>query len=159
VGHPGMAAMSENDTKMPQEKQTTEELLSTFPNLQKLVPPPGTQDDTEAAIPRLSPEVYTGVLNNGLTYYVRENSEPKSRAELYLAVGFGSLVEEENERGIAHIIEHLGFSATKSYENHAIVKFLESIGAPFGACQNAYTSFDRTVYTLHVPTDKEGLLT
>ncbi|CAK0905221.1 unnamed protein product, partial [Prorocentrum cordatum] len=100
----------------------------------------------------------TGVLGNGLTYFVQENREPKHRAELFLIVGFGSLVEDEHERGIAHIIEHLGFSATKSYENHAIVKFLESIGAPFGACQNAYTSFDRTVYTLHVPTDKEGLV-
>ncbi|CAK9024059.1 unnamed protein product [Durusdinium trenchii] len=115
-----------------------EDLLASFTNLRSLIEGPrhGLEDAEE--IPR--------------------NKEPKARAELFLAVGFGSLVEEEEERGIAHIIEHLGFSATKAYENHAIVKFLESIGAPFGACQNAYTSFDRTVYTLHVPTDKEGLV-
>jgi predicted Zn-dependent peptidase len=110
-------------------------------------------------VPRLPAEITHDVLGNGLTYFVQENREPKARAELFLIVGFGSLVEEEEERGIAHIIEHLGFSATKAYENHAIVKFLESIGAPFGACQNAYTTFDRTVYTLHIPTDKDEILT
>merc|ERR550539_626827 len=107
----------------------------------------------------LPQEVAHGVLQNGLTYYVQQNREPKARAEFYLVVGFGSLVEEEEEQGIAHIIEHLGFSATKAYENHAIVKFLESIGAPFGACQNAETTFGHTLYTLHVPTDKAGLVT
>mmetsp|Transcript_32292 Transcript_32292/g.73833 ORF Transcript_32292/g.73833 Transcript_32292/m.73833 type:complete len:1101 (-) Transcript_32292:28-3330(-) len=133
-------------------------LLDAFPNLRSLEAIGAESDWTRLEIPDLPEEVQTGKLENGLTYYVRRNVEPRARAELYLVVGFGSLVEEEHERGIAHIIEHLGFSATKAYENHAIVKFLESIGAPFGACQNAYTSFDRTVYTLHVPTDKEGLL-
>eukprot|EP00929_Paragymnodinium_shiwhaense_P057052 TRINITY_DN28554_c0_g1_i1.p1 TRINITY_DN28554_c0_g1~~TRINITY_DN28554_c0_g1_i1.p1 ORF type:complete len:1131 (+),score=306.21 TRINITY_DN28554_c0_g1_i1:66-3458(+) len=136
------------------------DLLENYPNLRGLRsfegPPP--EDWVKTPLPRLPPEVTTGTLGNGLQWFVQENREPKARAELYLVVGFGSLVEDENERGIAHIIEHLGFSATKSYENHAIVKFLESIGAPFGACQNAYTSFDRTVYTLHIPTDKEGLV-
>eukprot|EP00435_Cladocopium_sp_Y103_P042085 s433_g11.t1 len=138
---------------MPEE---TVDLLSSFSNLRSLVEGPSCRDEDE--LPRLPPKTATGVLKNGLTYFVLKNKEPKQRAELFLAVGFGSLVEEEEERGIAHIIEHLGFSATKAYENHAIVKFLESIGAPFGACQNAYTTFDRTVYTLHVPTDKEGLV-
>lgn len=69
-----------------------------------------------------------------------------------------SICEEESERGIAHIVEHLAFSATKKYTNHDIVKFLESIGAEFGACGNAYTSFDETVYELFVPIDKPGLL-
>jgi len=140
----------------PDEKE--EKLLEAFPNLRNLEPIDAESDWSRVEIPLLPEEVTSGTLENGLTYYVRKNIEPRARAELYLVVGFGSLVEEEHERGIAHIIEHLGFSATKAYENHAIVKFLESIGAPFGACQNAYTSFDRTVYTLHVPTDKEGLL-
>ena len=74
-------------------------------------------------------------------------------SEVHLVLGFGSLSEEEDQRGGAHIIEHLGFSATKNYDNHEIVRFLESIGATFGACQNAYTGFDRTVYHLHVATD------
>lgn len=69
-----------------------------------------------------------------------------------------SVLEEEDERGVAHIVEHLAFSATKKYTNHDIVKFLESIGAEFGACQNAATSADETVYELFVPVDKPGLL-
>lgn len=67
-------------------------------------------------------------------------------------------MEEEGERGVAHIVEHLAFSATKKYTNHDIVKFLESIGAEFGACQNAVTSADDTVYELFVPIDKPRLL-
>lgn len=69
-----------------------------------------------------------------------------------------SVLEEEDERGVAHIVEHLAFSATKKYTNHDIVKFLESIGAEFGACQNAMTSADETVYELFVPIDKPELL-
>ncbi|XP_021860861.2 zinc protease PQQL-like isoform X1 [Spinacia oleracea] len=99
-----------------------------------------------------------GQLENGLTYYVRCNPKPQMRAALALAVKVGSICEEESERGIAHIVEHLAFSATKKYTNHDIVKFLESIGAEFGACGNAYTSFDETVYELFVPIDKPGLL-
>ena len=67
-------------------------------------------------------------------------------------------MEEEEERGVAHIVEHLAFSATKKYSNHDIVKFLESIGAEFGACQNAMTSSDETVFELLVPIDKPDLL-
>ncbi|XP_074269178.1 zinc protease PQQL-like [Silene latifolia] len=99
-----------------------------------------------------------GQLSNGLTYYVRCNPKPQMRAALCLAVKVGSVFEEEYERGIAHIVEHLAFSATKKYSNHDIIKFLESIGAEFGACGNAYTSFDETVYELFVPIDKPGLL-
>lgn len=69
-----------------------------------------------------------------------------------------SVLEEEVERGVAHIVEHLAFSATQKYTNHDIVRFLESIGAEFGACQNAVTSADDTVYELFVPVDKLELL-
>ncbi|KAG2598443.1 hypothetical protein PVAP13_5KG369400 [Panicum virgatum] len=99
-----------------------------------------------------------GRLANGLTYYVRSNPKPRMRAALSLAVKVGSVVEEEDERGVAHIVEHLAFSATSRYTNHDIVKFLESIGAEFGACQNALTSSDETIYELLVPVDKPGLL-
>eukprot|EP00850_Spirogloea_muscicola_P005254 SM000023S07710 [mRNA] locus=s23:983129:990756:- [translate_table: standard] len=99
-----------------------------------------------------------GVLPNGLQYYVRRNSKPKLRAAIALGVRVGSLVETEEERGVAHIVEHLAFSATKHYSNHDIVRFLESVGAEFGACQNAYTSADETVFELLVPVDKPGLL-
>ncbi|XP_071721497.1 zinc protease PQQL-like isoform X2 [Rutidosis leptorrhynchoides] len=99
-----------------------------------------------------------GKLDNGLTYYVRLNSKPKNRAALALAVKVGSVLEDDEERGVAHIVEHLAFSATKRYTNHDIVKFLESIGAEFGACQNAVTSSDETIYELFVPIDKPELL-
>ncbi|XP_041006250.1 zinc protease PQQL-like isoform X1 [Juglans microcarpa x Juglans regia] len=99
-----------------------------------------------------------GRLDNGLYYYVRRNSKPRMRAALALAVKAGSVLEEEDERGVAHIVEHLAFSATKRYTNHDIIKFLESIGAEFGACQNAVTSADDTVYELFVPVDKPELL-
>ncbi|KAL2930027.1 Zinc protease PQQL-like [Bienertia sinuspersici] len=99
-----------------------------------------------------------GKLDNGLTYYVRSNSKPKMRAALALVVKVGSVLEEEDERGVAHIVEHLAFNATTKYTNHDIVKFLESIGAEFGACQNAMTSADDTVYELFVPVDKPELL-
>ncbi|KAL5699599.1 hypothetical protein ACHQM5_030479 [Ranunculus cassubicifolius] len=99
-----------------------------------------------------------GVLNNGLRYYVRLNPKPKMRAALALAVKAGSVMEEENERGVAHIVEHLAFSATNKYTNHDIVKFMESIGSEFGPCQNAYTSADETIYELLVPVDKPDVL-
>ncbi|KAL8102510.1 zinc protease PQQL-like isoform X2 [Apium graveolens] len=99
-----------------------------------------------------------GELDNGLTYYVRSNSNPRMRAALALAVKAGSVLEEEGERGVAHIVEHLAFSATNKYTNHDIIKFLESVGAEFGACQNAVTSSDETVYDLFVPVDKPEVL-
>ncbi|KAG6556881.1 hypothetical protein Mapa_001461 [Marchantia paleacea] len=102
--------------------------------------------------------VQHGVLENGLHYYVRRNPKPRLRAALALGVRVGSVLEEEDERGVAHILEHLAFSATKQYTNHDIVRFLESVGAEFGACQNASTSPDETIYELFVPIDKPELL-
>ncbi|KAF9590432.1 hypothetical protein IFM89_035267 [Coptis chinensis] len=101
-----------------------------------------------------------GRLDNGLHYYVRYNSKPKMVAALALALAIkvGSVAEEEAERGVAHIVKHLAFSGTQNYTNHDIVKFLESIGAEFGACQNASTSADETIYELLVPVDKPQLL-
>jgi len=99
-----------------------------------------------------------GSFSNGMTYYVRSCKKPAARAALSLAVRVGSVLEEEEERGVAHIVEHLAFNATDNYSNHDIVRFLESIGAEFGACQNAYTSCDETVYELMVPTDDLSLL-
>ena len=112
----------------------------------------------EEALPAEPVGVAYGRLTNGLTYYVRSNPKPRMRAALSLAVKVGSVVEEEDERGVAHIVEHLAFSATSRYTNHDIVRFLESIGAEFGACQNALTSSDETIYELLVPVDKPGLL-
>ncbi|XP_062148705.1 zinc protease PQQL-like isoform X1 [Alnus glutinosa] len=114
--------------------------------------------DQDRALEEQPVGVDYGRLDNGLYYYVRCNSKPRMRAALALAVKAGSVLEEEDERGVAHIVEHLAFSATKKYTNHDMIKFLESIGAEFGACQNAVTSADDTVYELFVPIDKPELL-
>ena len=99
-----------------------------------------------------------GTLANGMRYFVQRTFKPKDRAALALAVDVGSIAEELDERGVAHLVEHLAFRATENNDNFAIVRFLESIGAEFGACQNAYTSMDETVYELLVPIDKPDVL-
>lgn len=99
------------------------------------------------------PAVTIGTLTNGLRYYVRANSRPENRAELSLLVNAGSLLEEEDQRGLAHFVEHMAFNGTASFEKQALVDYLESIGMRFGADLNAYTGFDETVYMLTVPTD------
>ena len=92
-------------------------------------------------------------------YYVRTIKKPKARAAVSLAVKVGSVAERDTEQGVAHILEHLAFSATQNYDSHRIVAFLESIGASFGACQNASTSADETIYELLIPTDDPVHLT
>ncbi len=106
----------------------------------------------DEAIP-LDPAVRTGVLDNGLTYYIRQNTEPENRAELWLAVSAGSLQEEDDQRGLAHFLEHMLFNGTENFPDMGVVNFLESIGMEFGPDVNAYTTFDKTVYTIQVPTD------
>ena len=104
------------------------------------------------------PDVTCGSLACGLRYYIKKNQKPEQRVALRLAVRVGSLQEEEAERGIAHMVEHLAFRATTNYDKLELVEYLESIGAAFGACQNAYTSFDETVYMLSVPSDGKDLV-
>ena len=111
----------------------------------------------EAALP-LDPDVRTGTLSNGLSWYVRENSEPSQRAELQLVVNVGSVLEEDSERGLAHFLEHMAFNGTEKYESQELVDYLERIGMRFGPDINALTGFDRTVYMLTVPTDDPELL-
>ncbi|MCP4441913.1 MAG: insulinase family protein [Aureispira sp.] len=102
--------------------------------------------------------VRTGTLENGMKYYIRKNAKPENRIELRLALNAGSMQEEDNQRGLAHFVEHMCFNGTKHFEKNALVDFLESTGVRFGADLNAYTSFDETVYMLQIPTDKEGLV-
>ncbi|MHB1170351.1 MAG: M16 family metallopeptidase [Longimicrobiales bacterium] len=106
----------------------------------------------------LDPAVRTGVLPNGMHYYIRENSRPEERAELRLVVNAGSVLETEEQRGLAHFVEHMAFNGTDRFEKQAIIDYLESIGMRFGADLNAYTSFDETVYMLTVPTDSGDFL-
>ena len=104
------------------------------------------------------PAVRTGVLPNGMTYYVRQNAKPEGRAELRLAVRAGSILEDESQLGLAHFVEHMAFNGTKHFAKNDLIKFLESLGMRFGADLNAYTSFDQTVYMLQVPTEDHTVL-
>lgn len=108
-------------------------------------------------LPR-DPAIRTGRLPNGLTYFVRRNAEPQHRAELRLVVNAGSVLEEEDQRGLAHFVEHMAFRGTERFPEQELVNFLERIGMRFGPDVNAYTSFDETVFMLQVPTDDADLL-
>ncbi len=99
-----------------------------------------------------------GTLPNGIRYYVRRNAKPEQRAELRLVVNAGSILEDNDQRGLAHFLEHMAFNGTKSFAKNDIVKYLESIGVRFGADLNAQTGFDETIYILPVPTDSAGIL-
>jgi zinc protease len=110
-----------------------------------------------AALP-VDPAVRMGTLPNGLRWYVRRNAKPEHRAELRLVVNAGSILEDDDQRGLAHFLEHMAFNGTTNFAKNDIVKYLESIGVRFGADLNAYTSFDETVYILPVPTDSAGIL-
>src|SRR6266571_1797113 len=102
--------------------------------------------------------VIIGKLPNGLTYYIRSNKKPEKRAELRLAVNVGSVLEDDDQQGLAHFVEHMAFNGTEHFPKNEIVKFIESLGMRFGADLNAYTSFDETVYMLTVPTDKPEVM-
>lgn len=99
------------------------------------------------------PAVRIGKLPNGLTYYIRKNQEPKDRAELYLATRIGSLMEEDDQQGLAHFTEHMAFNGTQDFPKNEIINYLQKAGVRFGADLNAYTGFDQTVYQLPIPTD------
>jgi zinc protease len=106
----------------------------------------------------LDPQVLHGRLDNGLTYYLRSNGEPRNRIELRLAVNVGSVLEEEDQQGLAHFLEHMAFNGTNNFARQELVEYLESIGMRFGADVNAYTSFDETVFFLQVPADDAIIL-
>jgi zinc protease len=111
----------------------------------------------EALIPE-DTLVLRGQLANGLTYYIRENHEPRARAELRLAVNAGSVLEDEDQLGLAHVVEHMAFNGSAHFKKNDLVSYLESVGMRFGPDINAYTSFDETVYMLTLPTDSAGVL-
>ncbi len=113
--------------------------------------------DLNSTLPE-DPAVSKGVLPNGITYYVRANSEPVNRAELMLVVDAGSIDEDDDQQGLAHFNEHMSFNGTKNFPKHELINYFESIGMEFGPEINAYTSFDETVYMLKVPLDKPEYL-
>jgi zinc protease len=106
----------------------------------------------------LDPSLRTGTLPNGLRYFIKANARPASRVSLRLAVNVGSMHEEEDQRGLAHFLEHMAFNGTRHFKPGELITFLESTGARFGPHVNAYTSFDETVYMLDVPTDRPGIV-
>ncbi len=121
-------------------------------------PPPVASAPIVAAAPSVLDEplpfdarVRKGVLPSGLTYYVLPHQKPEHRAQLWLAVNAGSVLEDDDQRGLAHFVEHMGFNGTRRFPKQALVDLLEKSGVAFGADLNAYTSFDETVYTLTGP--------
>jgi zinc protease len=127
------------------------------------VPSPSVVSELAATLPEsaklpLDPAVRTGVLANGLTYYVRHNARPEKRAEIWLAVNAGSTLEDDDQQGLAHLVEHMAFRGTKNFKKLEIINFMERIGMKFGPDINAHTGFDETVYMLTVPTDDAAVV-
>lgn len=107
----------------------------------------------------IDPNVRYGKLDNGLTYYIRHNEQPKERCEFHIAQAVGAILEEDHQNGLAHFLEHMAFNGTTHFEGKGIINYFESIGVNFGGDINAYTALDETVYRLsNVPTYREGII-
>lgn len=106
----------------------------------------------------LDPSIRKATLDNGLTYYIRHNTEPANRATLMLVINAGSLQEDEDQLGLAHFVEHMMFNGTERFPKQALIEYFESVGMTFGPDVNAYTSFDETVYFLEFPTDDQEII-
>jgi zinc protease len=112
----------------------------------------GQKAKPEPKIP-FDPNVKTGKLANGLTYFIRKNTKPEKKVDLRLVINAGSILETNEQQGLAHFMEHMCFNGTKRFPKNALVDYLQSIGVKFGQHLNAYTSFDETVYFLPIPAD------
>lgn len=117
----------------------------------------GAQTTAQTVLP-LDTAVRTGKLANGFTYFIRHNATPEKRVVLYLVCKAGSILETEEQRGLAHFIEHMSFNGTTHFPKNALVDYLQKSGVRFGADLNAYTSYNETVYQLPLPTDNRKLL-
>ena len=107
----------------------------------------------------MDPDVRYGKLDNGLTYYIRHNEQPKQRCEFHIAQAVGAILEEDHQNGLAHFLEHMAFNGTQHFPGKGIINYFESVGVNFGGNINAYTSIDETVYRLSdVPTYREGIV-
>ena len=129
---------------------------------QTVIPPTAIPPNVLAAalddeVP-VDPLITVGTLPNGLRYYVRENRLPQARAELRLAVNAGSVLEDDDQRGIAHFVEHMAFNGTLNFPRQDVGNFMQSLGMRFGAHVNAHTGFDETVYELQIPTDNPAVI-
>ncbi|MCC7402178.1 MAG: insulinase family protein [Chitinophagaceae bacterium] len=99
------------------------------------------------------PAVRIGKLSNGLTYYIEKNTRPEKKLELRLAVNAGSILEDKDQQGLAHFMEHMNFNGSKHFPKNELVDYLQKVGVKFGADLNAYTGFDETVYILPISTE------
>ena len=129
--------------QIPSGRQTTAASVAAFP--------------LSADMP-VDPEVLIGGLPNGLRFYIRPNPRPARQAELRLVVKAGSVLEDDDQRGLAHFVEHMQFQGSRHFPGQSIDSFLASIGSSIGSDANAATSFDDTQYTLRVPTDRPNVL-
>src|SRR5215203_1517156 len=128
-------------------------------------PPPGRETSAESVASYalsqqmpVDPDVTVGTLPNGLRYYVRRNARPARRAELRLVVKAGSVLEDDDQQGLAHFVEHMLFEGTRNFPRQGISEFLATLGVGIGPDANAQTSYDDTQYILRVPTDVPGVL-
>jgi zinc protease len=133
-------------------------LIFFFPSVGQT--PPASQ---EAVIPldlklAIDPAITYGQLDNGLRYCIRKNLRPENRAVLRLVVNAGSVLEDDDQLGLAHFVEHMAFNGTKHFAKQELVHFMESIGMRFGPELNAYTSFDETIYILEIPTENPEVM-
>ena len=128
---------------------------------------PRQMEDTSSLSPTVAeldrklavdPAVVTGVLDNGMRYLIRANAKPEKRAELRLALDVGSILETDQEQGLAHFVEHMAFNGTRHFAKQELWDYLERVGLRIGADLNAHTSFDETVYKLTVPTDSTQIM-
>src|SRR6186713_3089964 len=117
---------------------------------QTAIPPNVLAAALDDTVP-VDPLITVGMLPNGLRYYIRENRQPQARAELRLVVNAGSVLEDEDQRGLSHFVEHMAFNGTLHFPEQDIAAFMQSLGMRFGAHVNAHTSFDETVYELQLP--------
>lgn len=118
-----------------------------------------TMSQTYAQVLPMDSAVCYGKLDNGLTYYIRHNERPKGHAEFYIVQRVGSILEEEDQRGLAHFLEHMAFNGTKNFPKKRLIEYLEENGVKFGTDINAYTAFEQTVYNIsNVPTEREGVV-
>ena len=107
---------------------------------------------------QFDPEISTGQLDNGLTYYVYANDEPEDVAYLRLVIKAGSLQEDDDQQGLAHFVEHMAFNGSENFDSGEIIDFLESIGMEYGPHLNASTGYDETIYKLKIPTNDPAII-
>ncbi len=134
-------------------------LFTTISNAQKIQTGIVKENLSPLDMAKLIPtdeNVKIGTLSNGMKYYIRKNAMPANRVELRLVVNAGSILEDDDQQGLAHFTEHMAFNGTTNFKKNDLIDNLEKMGVRFGADLNAYTSFDETVYMLPIPTDSTG---